>query len=95
MPRSLAGLVCNLTELHLSDNRLTNLFGITGLRLLQYLDIRRNLIANIGELTEISKLPSLNQILLEGNPVCDDRTYRIFVWSRCSGRCIIAAEPTR
>ena len=83
MPRSLAGLVCNLTELHLADNRLTNLFGITGLRLLQYLDIRRNLIENIGELTEISKLQSLNQILLEGNPICDDKAYRVFVWSRC------------
>ncbi|XP_032110534.1 leucine-rich repeat-containing protein 23 [Sapajus apella] len=67
----------NLTTLHLRDNQIDTLSGFSKeMKSLQYLNLRGNLVANLGELAKLQDLPKLRALVLLDNPCTDDAKYR-------------------
>ncbi|KAI8873512.1 hypothetical protein GQ42DRAFT_176382 [Ramicandelaber brevisporus] len=59
----------SLVELDLSDNRISDLSGITALQSLVRLDLTRNDIGIVGELFRLVDLPKLADLYLAANPI--------------------------
>ncbi|KAK2101545.1 Leucine-rich repeat-containing protein 23 [Saguinus oedipus] len=67
----------NLTTLHLRDNQIDTLSGFSKeMKSLQYLNLRGNLVADLGELAKLRDLPKLRALVLLDNPCMDDTNYR-------------------
>ncbi|KAL2104291.1 hypothetical protein ACEWY4_001159 [Coilia grayii] len=73
-----------LTTLHLRDNQLKNLDGISsGMKSLQYLNVRGNLIFNLKSLRSLLGVAAtLRALVLAENPVGEVDDYRLFVLSQ-------------
>nr|XP_021492612.1 leucine-rich repeat-containing protein 23 isoform X3 [Meriones unguiculatus] len=67
----------NLTTLHLRDNQIETLDGFSKeMKSLQYLNLRNNLISDLGELAKLQDLPKLRALVLLENPCADETDYR-------------------
>ncbi|XP_004708290.1 leucine-rich repeat-containing protein 23 [Echinops telfairi] len=67
----------NLTTLHLRDNQIETLSGFSGtMKSLQYLNLRGNMVADLGELSKLRDLPKLRALVLLENPCTDESDYR-------------------
>ncbi|CAN6584811.1 unnamed protein product [Malus baccata var. baccata] len=73
---SFSQVTYRLLKLVLRNNALTTLRGIENLKSLEGLDVSYNIISNFSELEYLSGLPSLENLWLEGNPLCCARWYR-------------------
>ncbi|XP_071903402.1 uncharacterized protein [Coffea arabica] len=78
---SFSEVLCQIVKLVLRNNALTTLRGIQNLKSLEGLDVSYNMISNFSEIEILSGLPSLQSLLLEGNPLCFARWYRPQVFS--------------
>ncbi|CAL5371927.1 unnamed protein product [Camellia sinensis] len=78
---SFSKVSCQIGRLVLRNNALTTLRGIENLKSLEGLDLSYNVISNFSELEILSGLPSLQNLWLEGNPLCCARWYRAQVFS--------------
>uniref|UniRef100_A0A4W3GW19 Leucine-rich repeat-containing protein 23 n=1 Tax=Callorhinchus milii TaxID=7868 RepID=A0A4W3GW19_CALMI len=68
----------NLQTLHLRDNLLEHLDSFTGgMKSLQYLNLRGNIIADVSEVNNLQNLPSLRALVLAENPCAEDDHYRL------------------
>ncbi|KAI4319230.1 hypothetical protein MLD38_032856 [Melastoma candidum] len=72
---------CNLVKLVLRNNAISTLHGIENMKLLEGLDVSYNVISSFSELQILADLPKLQNLWLEGNPVCCSRWYRPHVFS--------------
>ncbi|KAF2309127.1 hypothetical protein GH714_000700 [Hevea brasiliensis] len=72
---------CLIVKLVLRNNALTTLHGLGNLKSLEGLDVSYNIISNFLELEFLASLPSLQNLWLEGNPLCCARWYRAQVFS--------------
>ncbi|KAJ9162651.1 hypothetical protein P3X46_022410 [Hevea brasiliensis] len=72
---------CHIGKLVLRNNALTTLRGLENLKSLEGLDISYNIISNFSELEFLARLTSLQNLWLEGNPLCCARWYRAQVFS--------------
>ncbi|KAK7398789.1 hypothetical protein VNO78_09962 [Psophocarpus tetragonolobus] len=72
---------CHIVKLVLRNNALTTLRGIENLKSLEGLDVSYNIISNFSELEFVAGLPYLQNLWLEGNPLCCARWYRAQVFS--------------
>ncbi|XP_048227734.1 uncharacterized protein LOC8263887 isoform X2 [Ricinus communis] len=72
---------CHIVKLVLRNNALSTLRGLENLKSLEGLDVSYNIISNFSELEFLSSLPSLQNLWLEGNPLCCSRWYRAQVFS--------------
>lgn len=72
---------CPIVKLVLRNNALTTLRGIENLKSLEGLDVSYNMISNFSELEFLSGLDSLQNLWLEGNPLCCAGWYRAQVFS--------------
>ncbi|KAL9243898.1 hypothetical protein vseg_017735 [Gypsophila vaccaria] len=70
-----------ITKLVLRSNALTSLKGIESLKSIEGLDVSYNIISSFMELEVLSSLPYLQNLWLEGNPLCCARWYRPQVFS--------------
>ncbi|PNI21171.1 LRRC23 isoform 3 [Pan troglodytes] len=67
----------NLTTLHLRDNQIDTLSGFSReMKSLQYLNLRGNMVADLGELAKLRDLPKLRALVLLDNPCTDETSYR-------------------
>ncbi|KAG8509068.1 Leucine-rich repeat-containing protein 23, partial [Galemys pyrenaicus] len=67
----------NLTTLHLRDNQIETLSGFSKeMKSLQYLNLRGNMVADLGELAKLQGLPKLRALVLLDNPCADENDYR-------------------
>ncbi|XP_073862318.1 leucine-rich repeat-containing protein 23 isoform X10 [Macaca fascicularis] len=67
----------NLTTLHLRDNQIDTLSGFSReMKSLQYLNLRGNMVANLGELAKLRDLPKLRALVLLDNPCTEETNYR-------------------
>ncbi|KAL4697946.1 hypothetical protein H8957_001153 [Semnopithecus entellus] len=67
----------NLTTLHLRDNQIDTLSGFSReMKSLQYLNLRGNMVANLGELAKLRDLPKLRALVLLNNPCTEETNYR-------------------
>ncbi|KAL3512164.1 hypothetical protein ACH5RR_024881 [Cinchona calisaya] len=78
---SLSEVSCQIVKLVLRNNALTTLRGIQNLKSLEGLDVSYNMVSKFSEIEILSDLPSLESLLLEGNPLCFARWYRAQVFS--------------
>ncbi|XP_028081605.1 uncharacterized protein LOC114283012 isoform X2 [Camellia sinensis] len=78
---SFSKVSCQIGRLVLRNNALTTLRGIENLKSLEGLDLSYNVISNFSELETLSGLPSLQNLWLEGNPLCCARWYRAQAFS--------------
>lgn len=78
---SILQVSCQIVKLVLRNNALTTLCGIQNLKSLEGLDVSYNMISNFSEIEILAGLPSLQSLLLEGNPLCFARWYRAQVFS--------------
>ncbi|XP_053411485.1 leucine-rich repeat-containing protein 23 isoform X2 [Nycticebus coucang] len=66
-----------LTTLHLRDNQIETLSGFSGkMQSLQYLNLRGNMVTDLGELAKLRDLPKLRALVLLDNPITDESDYR-------------------
>ncbi|RAL41473.1 hypothetical protein DM860_010267 [Cuscuta australis] len=72
---------CSIINLVLRNNTLTTLRGIENLKSLVGLDISNNVISNFSEIEVLAELSSLQNLWLEGNPICCASWYRAHVFS--------------
>lgn len=72
---------CHIVKLVLRNNALTTLCGLKNLKSLEGLDVSYNVISNFSELEYLASLPSLQNLWLEGNPLCCARWYRAQIFS--------------
>ncbi|CAH9084868.1 unnamed protein product [Cuscuta epithymum] len=72
---------CCILKLVLRNNTLTTLHGIENLKSLVGLDVSNNVISNFSEIEVLSELSSLQNLWLEGNPICCARWYRAQVFT--------------
>ncbi|XP_075514397.1 uncharacterized protein LOC142549363 isoform X1 [Primulina tabacum] len=72
---------CQIVKLDLRNNALSTLHGIENLRSLEGLDLSYNVISNFWEVQILAGLPSLQNLWLEGNPLCCARWFRAQVFS--------------
>lgn len=77
----------NLESLSLSYNKLKSLEGLSRLRSLKILDLSSNQIESFDEIDEVAKLPVIEQVSLNGNPVSVEVDYRVRVLTRFEERC--------
>lgn len=68
-------------KLVLRNNALTTIRGIENLKSLVGLDLSYNIISNFSELEILGSLSLLENLWLEGNPICCARWYRAHVFS--------------
>ncbi|XP_004448549.1 leucine-rich repeat-containing protein 23 [Dasypus novemcinctus] len=67
----------NLTTLHLRDNQIETLSGFSKeMKSLQYLNLRGNMVSDLGELAKLRDLPKLRAMVLLDNPCTDESDYR-------------------
>ncbi|XP_047643617.1 leucine-rich repeat-containing protein 23 isoform X1 [Phacochoerus africanus] len=67
----------NLTTLHLRDNQIDTLSGFSKeMKSLQYLNLRGNMVTDLGELAKLQDLPKLRALVLLDNPCADENDYR-------------------
>uniref|UniRef100_A0A8D2DHL7 Leucine-rich repeat-containing protein 23 n=1 Tax=Sciurus vulgaris TaxID=55149 RepID=A0A8D2DHL7_SCIVU len=67
----------NLTTLHLRDNQIETLSGFSKeMKSLQYLNLRGNMVSDLGELAKLRDLPKLRALVLLENPCTDETDYR-------------------
>ncbi|XP_058428532.1 leucine-rich repeat-containing protein 23 isoform X3 [Marmota monax] len=67
----------NLTTLHLRDNQIETLNGFSmEMKSLQYLNLRGNMVNDLGELAKLRDLPKLRALVLLENPITDETDYR-------------------
>ena len=66
---NLKGLEPTLEQLWMSYNEVSNLDGIENMRSLRTLYLGNNRISKWGELTKLSRLPQLEDLVLFGNPI--------------------------
>ncbi|OMO95825.1 Leucine rich repeat 4 [Corchorus capsularis] len=78
---SFSEVSCHIVKLVLRNNALTTLRGVENLKSLEGLDVSYNIISNFSELELLEGLPSLQNLWLEGNPLCCARWYRAHVFS--------------
>ncbi|KAK6153959.1 hypothetical protein DH2020_013598 [Rehmannia glutinosa] len=78
---SFSEVSCQIVKLVLRNNALTSLHGIENLKSLQGLDLSYNVISNFSEIEILAGLPSLQNLWLEGNPICYARWFRAQVFS--------------
>lgn len=76
----------SLMYLNLSQNMLTSLKGFRKLFTLVKLDVSCNAIESIDEVDYIANLPSLEEIILTGNPIAGTVDYRSRVLARFNDR---------
>ncbi|KAM4603211.1 LOW QUALITY PROTEIN: leucine-rich repeat-containing protein 23-like [Discoglossus pictus] len=68
----------HLTSLHLRDNQLGSLGGISeNLQALQYLNLRGNLLPTLKEVQKLRVLPRLRALVLRENPCEEEEGYRM------------------
>ncbi|KAJ6881739.1 hypothetical protein NC651_028367 [Populus alba x Populus x berolinensis] len=72
---------CHIVKLVLRNNALTTLHGLENLKSLEALDVSCNIISNFLELEFLASFPCLQNLWLEGNPLCGARWYRAQVFS--------------
>lgn len=72
---------CQIVQLVLRNNALTSLHGIENLKSLQGLDLSYNILSNFSEIEILAGFPSLQNLWLEGNPLCCSRWFRAKVFS--------------
>ena len=65
----------------LKNNALASVHGIAALTSLEEIDLSNNLIAKFKEIQSVAAIPSLQTILLEGNPISSCIFYREEVFS--------------
>lgn len=70
-----------IIKLVLRNNALTTLRGIENLKSLEGLDVSYNIISNFSELEFLVDITFLQNLWLEGNPLCCARWYRAHVFS--------------
>ncbi|XP_076906469.1 uncharacterized protein LOC143562594 [Bidens hawaiensis] len=78
---SFSKVSCQIVKLVLRNNALTTIRGIENLKSLEGLDLSYNIISNFSELELLSGLPSLQNLWLEGNPICSANWYRAQLYS--------------
>uniref|UniRef100_J3LLH4 Serine/threonine-protein kinase 11-interacting protein n=2 Tax=Oryza brachyantha TaxID=4533 RepID=J3LLH4_ORYBR len=78
---SLSEACSRIVQLVLRNNALTALHGIENLKSLMDLDLSYNIISNFSELEILGSLSLLQNLWLEGNPICCARWYRAHVFS--------------
>uniref|UniRef100_A0A0D9Z438 Serine/threonine-protein kinase 11-interacting protein n=1 Tax=Oryza glumipatula TaxID=40148 RepID=A0A0D9Z438_9ORYZ len=78
---SLSEACGRIVQLVLRNNALTTLHGIKNLKSLMDLDLSYNIISNFSELEILGSLFLLQNLWLEGNPICCARWYRARVFS--------------
>jgi len=70
----------NLAALHLRDNKLDKLDGLSDkLVSLQYINFRGNLISDYGEVKKLQVIPKLRAIVLLDTPLTENGDYRLEV----------------
>mmetsp|Transcript_12415 Transcript_12415/g.23283 ORF Transcript_12415/g.23283 Transcript_12415/m.23283 type:complete len:1309 (+) Transcript_12415:171-4097(+) len=82
--RSMVGTdICigNIKVLLLSNNYINNVNGLDRLYSLERLSLENNLLANLSDLSKLAKLPNLEELSLQGNPIAyqANKKYRIQV----------------
>lgn len=77
----------NIESLNLSCNKIKSLSGLSRLRSLKHLDLSFNSIDNFDEIDELSKLPIVENVALNGNPLMLEVDYRSRVLTRFEDRC--------
>ncbi|KAF5767543.1 putative leucine-rich repeat domain superfamily [Helianthus annuus] len=70
-----------IVKLVLRNNALTTIRGVENLKSLEGLDLSYNIISNFSELELLAGLPLLQNLWLEGNPVCSANWYRAHLYS--------------
>jgi Leucine-rich repeat (LRR) protein len=70
-----------IVKLVVRNNALTTVHGIENFKSLVGLDLSYNIISNFSELEVLGTLPLLQNLWLEGNPICCARWYRAHVFS--------------
>ncbi|TVU47898.1 hypothetical protein EJB05_07514 [Eragrostis curvula] len=78
---SLCEVSSRIVKLVVRNNALTTVHGIENLKSLVGLDLSYNIISNFSELEVLGTLPLLQNLWLEGNPICCARWYRAHVFS--------------
>lgn len=78
---SFSEVSCQIVKLVLRNNALTSLRGIENLKSLQGLDLSYNIISNFSEIEILAGFSSLQNLWLEGNPICCARWFRPQVFS--------------
>ncbi|PKU79897.1 Dynein light chain 1, axonemal [Dendrobium catenatum] len=78
---SLSQVSCPIVKLVLRNNVLRTLRGLENLKLVEGLDLSCNLISSFSEMEILANLPCLQNLWLEGNPICYARWYRAHVFS--------------
>ncbi|KAL6645123.1 hypothetical protein ACP70R_016731 [Stipagrostis hirtigluma subsp. patula] len=78
---SLSEVSSRIVKLVVRNNALTTVHGIENLKSLAGLDLSYNIISNFSELEILGTLPLLQNLWLEGNPICCARWYRSHVFS--------------
>jgi hypothetical protein len=71
----------NITTLCLSHNSLSSLSGLEKCYSIVVLDIQNNLIAKVGEISRLSSLPILEQLMVKGNAFTASPSFRQQVFS--------------
>jgi hypothetical protein len=69
-----------VTRLNLCNNEIESLDGISFIYSLERLDVSFNYINDFTEIQYLSKLPCLEIIVLEGNPIAEHINYRLLVY---------------
>ncbi|XP_062210396.1 uncharacterized protein LOC133911927 isoform X2 [Phragmites australis] len=78
---SLGEVSSRIVKLVVRNNALTTIHGIENLKSLMGLDLSYNIISNFSELEILGTLSLLQNLWLEGNPICCARWYRAHVFS--------------
>nr|XP_034572130.1 uncharacterized protein LOC117836752 isoform X2 [Setaria viridis] len=78
---SLSEVSSRIVKLVVRNNALTTVHGIENLKSLMGLDLSYNIISNFSELEILGTLSLLQNLWLEGNPICCARWYRAHVFS--------------
>lgn len=76
----------NITTLILRHNRLASISGVRKLFSLEVLDLSHNLLCEMAELAPLSFLPCIQNLWLNGNPVCLADNFRVKVFGIMSHR---------
>ncbi|KAK1421044.1 hypothetical protein QVD17_23101 [Tagetes erecta] len=78
---SFSKISSQIVKLVLRNNALTTIRGVENLKSLEGLDLSYNIISNFYELELLAGLPSLQNLWLEGNPICSANWYRAQLYS--------------
>ncbi|GJN08618.1 hypothetical protein PR202_ga26559 [Eleusine coracana subsp. coracana] len=78
---SLNEVSSRIVKLVVRNNALSTVHGIENLKSLVGLDLSYNIISSFSELEVLGTLPLLQNLWLEGNPICCARWYRAHVFS--------------